>query len=200
MNPPHLTLSKISCLLVQVNCILDVRDSSTYINLDTGCGWICSSLLLTIVPGGLKWLKSSSFGFFFLSLLPSCCVPLLRFNKNFLTLQIPLKEGTGGERQGDSNSPELWSCQFIFWEKASKKDPYFDKNVKQLEHQKKDPERMNSSTLTHFLWQRKALRHVVKTFSRNGRAINGPTLFQAKNWRYLPGCLHALVKATHQTP
>jgi hypothetical protein len=35
-------------------CILDVRDSSTYINLDTGRGWICSSLLLAIVPGGLK--------------------------------------------------------------------------------------------------------------------------------------------------
>jgi hypothetical protein len=26
---------------------------------------------------------------------------ILRFNKNFLTLQIPLKEGIGGEREGD---------------------------------------------------------------------------------------------------
>ncbi len=37
----------------------------------------------------------------FFSLLPLCCVPLRRFNKNFLTLQIPLKEGTGGEREGE---------------------------------------------------------------------------------------------------
>jgi hypothetical protein len=98
-------------------------------------------------------------------------------------LQIPLKEGTGGERRGENRvtlqitriAKSFGPASSYFEKKPLKGDPYFDKNIKQL-GTLKDPERMNSSTLTHFLWQRKAFEAHCEDFFTKWQGYEWPNI------------------------